>query len=283
MPSFKASFFLLTVLFTTVLLMSCGEPKEPPSNIDISNTDGKTELAKRLAKTNEVKDQLNQIIDAMKPASVLLSDLAEAVKKEEVTDGINKSHVQSILDLAQRILKEITEGFVQQLPDGSWLIERSLKLPGLAPEYLCPTAKLYLRGKREADIEGLRLQVSGCSLETTTPIDLAFIGIDPSKQILTHFHLDRISNLFSQQKLMGDSCLVKVQNSSVELNCKPLTVNAGKIKIFVEPLYFFSNSSGITARINLVVRETQNLKFVVRATLDARPGEATKFDVSTKE
>ncbi len=275
---------LKTVTYSLILslILSCGKPTEPPSNLTESNQDGKTELTKRIDKTNEVKSQINQVRDAIKPASVMLNDLADSIKKEEPTDGKASDEVQNVLEVIQKILREATESIVEYQPDGSWKIEKPLRLPDLAKEYTCGTAKIRLVGKREERVETLRLQVIGC-IEAAGPVELAYIGIDAEKRIYSDLHLQKVSELFKTEHVIGENCTVLVQTRAVEVNCKPITVFTKDVNIFISPLYFLKSDLGVDSKIQVTARRKLTQKLVVRASLDATPGHKTKIEVTTKE
>lgn len=273
--------FNLAALGLVALVLSCGKPSEPPSNIGISNDEGKAGLAERLAKTGEINGHINQLRDAIQPASVMLSDLADAVRTEETTDSVPSEKIQNILDVVQKVLKEVTQGLVQYNPDGSWVIEKPLKFPNLLPEYVCPTAKIRLHGQREENVEALRLQVIGCG-HTVGPIELAYIGIDPKKNVLASLHLQNASSLFSKEGLVGDSCKVSTKGSAFEVSCKPLLIKVKDVHINVSQLFLQNDTKGITAQIAVAVRRISNAKLILSASLVATPGQKTKISINTK-
>lgn len=272
----------ITSLSTLMLLLSCGKPADPPSNLTTSNEDGKIELSKRIEKTNEIKGHINQVRDAIKPASVMLSDLSDSIKVEEPTDGKTSDELQNVLEVIQKILREATESIVEYQPDGSWKIEKPLRLPDLAKEYTCPTAKIRLVGKREDRVETLRLFVIGC-IEAIGPVELAYIGIDPNKRIYSNFQLQKVSELFKTEHVVGENCTVLVQTRAVEVNCKPITIRSKDVNIFIDPLYFLKSDAGVSSKITVVTRRKLTQKLVLKAALDASPGQKTKIEVTTKE
>ena len=273
-------FFMKPILIVSIslFLLSCARPIQPRSNATEIDQEAKVALEKRLKKTAEVRAELEIIRKSLQPLEDILSDIAKAINTQVIIDGKPAGNIQSILEVVQRILKELTTGLVRYESDGSWVMERRLDLPTVLGIHKCPSTNVRVVGRRVSDREELSISVQSC---TTPDYHLLILGrVHGSGAMDITLQPEALTHIFIKQ-LKSEQCTMRIESDRKEIHCKPITLQSDSYTAKLHPLDFVSSPKGVESMVGLFVWDRHG-RLLVSAELEAHPSFPTQLKIKTK-
>ncbi len=182
---------LITVLLTFALAACQGQSTgDSDALATAADTTAETSLLERSAREASNRETLVLAQDSLDTVAIVLNDALALLSNDRTeVEQVRRSFFTRI----QRILREATSGWVEHHADGSWMINKKIKLSTLGLACKEPTllgqrsdeVGFTVIGQREADSEVMHLQLNGCGYQGGN--DLARIQSSADGKIEVYF------------------------------------------------------------------------------------------------
>lgn len=245
----KASKHLVSgfLILSALGAAGCSQPIQPTAYSRVSESDAQADMDARLARTHEVRIQLDAIRKALKPVEALLKDLGKAVDlKVEERPGYA---LTGILDKLENAIREASRGLAQRQEDGSWVIERPSPMALLAGQQgACARSRVRVTGTQIDDGQNLVIAMSDCThpeqFETLASVFARMNGdreIEISAASFTGLHSGTIN--------LHPCKLVIDKNEFAQMSCDPMAIYSRDMAFMIERLEFNDSPLGVSGEI----------------------------------
>jgi hypothetical protein len=248
----RSKLFGAILLTLSIGLVHCGPGALQQSSSGITEDGAQADLEQRLARTQEVRLQLDAIHRALAPIESALRDLGKLVDLR--LDGLKLDDhpggaFASLLSRLETAIQEGGNGLVQRGDDGSWVLERPTPAALLSgAQGACARSRVRVVGRKEDQTQRLTVSVSDCAApDNFQTLATVSIGVNGDREVVISaasidgFHYDTL-------KL--DPCRLHVGAAGgSELSCSSFGVASGKVTVEFEQLSLRTDEQGTHASV----------------------------------